>query len=1427
MHDAVRYWLGLTFGVGLLSGSWAAELPYGIGSWPEQGLGNHRAVVHVSEPAEAVWAHIEWRRRDLSPESKDIRVYDLTTGQRVSNVVPIAVTREYGDIVFQPVTAPGDYGVYYLPYNPGTGNFDNAGTYFAPEDTAEAQWLTAVQPHERWQQLPAAEVLRIEARQEFHRMDPMEVIATAAETEALLRRYPHESYLLFPEDRTRAIRMTDDLPYCWIKTGPGDQFTGEAQPGEYYCFQIGVWAARQSLPGLTLEISDLRGQSGKVIGREAITCFNLEGTDWLGRPLEKQLSVPAGKVQALWLGVQVPPEATGTYTGTVTVKPQAAPAKTVRVTLKVAGEVLEDGGVGELWRLARLKWLNSTLGLDDEVLPPFTPLQVAGNTIKCLLRQVRFGPLGLPASILSNDREILAEPMKLVLQTTGGPVEFQPVQTWRTKQTPAEVEQVTKAVSSIGEMATYSRMETDGCLMFTVRLKPTRDVALQDVRLELPVRKECAPYMMGLGKRGGYRPQSWQWQWDNSRANNMVWLGDADAGVQLQLRGPRDVWLPVAWTAADVPQSWSNGGRGGCDVAERGDSVLVKAYTGERTLRAGEMLELRFRLLVTPFKPIDPNHWNWRYGDVKGAGTVLHVHHGTPPNPYINYPFLTVPEFRSLVQEVKSIRTQRTAFGKLVYPAEGHLNPRQGSLHLWVSINFDPHAGSPGMAQYNQSLLSVDYPNGDAIGFYWNIDDRGPRAYVRKGSPDLNQYPILFGSHCPDWQRGQQHVLTLSWGEELAIYVDGEKKAGAPFVGTLETPLKGALISLQGDGFILDAFKTTDRPYVAGEPLNPTVDEHTLLLDTFDTWDGEAETRPERSMAEQGGKLSGTWRALPAEQGRQLALTFLEKPIPPKGVNIYYTVRELSNHVVEMWPLRSLGDEIFPTKPSVEMRVGDVVFGTTGGGYPWLQEHLVSGYRVAWRQPLPWLEDTDAAIETQGLSRWHNYYVEGLNWLMRETGVDGLYLDGIGYDREIMKRVAKVIFRNAPQGRINYHSGDNWSNPWDPDRRVSNANSTMEHFPYVSNLWFGEGYDYNMPPDYWLVEISGIPFGLTSEMLNYENGGNAYRGMIYGMSGRQHPSCTAMWAFWDEFGIQEAEWLGYWNPKCPVKTDHPGVLATVYRKPGKSLIALAHWPAARERMTATAGPTPAPTIDGALAPGEWEGAARLTGFTLHGSDESAPDQTEVFVAWDQQRLYLGVRCLQSGGQPKAEVRVRDGQTWTDDAIEFFIQPSLSEKTYYQFVGNSAGVFFDSQGVSGNDWNGPWEYQTSVHEGYWEGELSIPLAELGIVPGGLIGFNVCRDQQVPVARASCWSPVGGTFHDTDRFGQLRLAEGVPPTRQTAVAGGAERLAVHLQIDWQALGLDPMKAKLTAPAITAFQPAAQFEADGAIPVEVGKGWLLVVE
>jgi hypothetical protein len=236
--------------------------------------------------------------------------------------------------------------------------------------------------------------------------------------------------------------------------------------------------------------------------------------------------------------------------------------------------------------------------------------------------------------------------------------------------------------------------------------------------------------------------------------------------------------------------------------------------------------------------------------------------------------------------------------------------------------------------------------------------------------------------------------------------------------------------------------------------------------------------------------------------------------------------------------LRSLGDEVLSHGK--------------GNGFSWLQEHLDSNYIAAWFVP----ELKDAAIVNSGVSRWHNFYVEGLNWLAINEGIDGIYIDDVAFDRTTMKRVRKVLDRNRPGAIIDLHSANQYNVH---DGFASSTNLYLEHFPYINRLWFGEYFNYDSEPDYWLTEISGIPYGLMGEML--QDGGNAWRGMIFGMTARLPwaGDPTSVWNIMDKFGIQGSQMIGYWVPACPVKTDNPNVICTVYKKDKKSLISIASW----------------------------------------------------------------------------------------------------------------------------------------------------------------------------------------------------------------------------------------------------------------------------
>jgi hypothetical protein len=272
-------------------------------------------------------------------------------------------------------------------------------------------------------------------------------------------------------------------------------------------------------------------------------------------------------------------------------------------------------------------------------------------------------------------------------------------------------------------------------------------------------------------------------------------------------------------------------------------------------------------------------------------------------------------------------------------------------------------------------------------------------------------------------------------------------------------------------------------------------------------------------------------------------------------VKFYYTVRELSNHAAEIWAMRQLSNEIYsrPTCGSAK--------GASCGGAAWLQEQLGSTYGPAWFDQLQTPNGADAAIAQTGTAgRWLNYYIEGLRQSVADSPfINGIYYDGILFDRFTMLRVRKTLERNSKQHEplIDMHTGNDFTGS-----RRTDAVQYANHWAFVDSLWIGEGFSYDSPPNQWLLEISGMPFGVFSDMLGTPN---QYRGMLFGSTGRfgcSNP--TPMWQFWDAFGMQDTDMIGWWEPESPVNVtaaDADGPIhATAYVAKGKkTLLSLGSW----------------------------------------------------------------------------------------------------------------------------------------------------------------------------------------------------------------------------------------------------------------------------
>jgi hypothetical protein len=177
----------------------------------------------------------------VNPERKRIIVQDSVTGARVRNVVVRSVTREAGDIVFEPVSGKGTYFIYYLPYrNEGRSNYPR-GVYWRPDTTAESGWLKrAKMVSGAGRSVGIAKVVRFEAIDSFNTRYPMEVVATAKEVAGLKAQFKDSAFLVFPQNREYPIRMQKDLPYLWLEPFRGRALRGPALRGEYYAYQLGL-----------------------------------------------------------------------------------------------------------------------------------------------------------------------------------------------------------------------------------------------------------------------------------------------------------------------------------------------------------------------------------------------------------------------------------------------------------------------------------------------------------------------------------------------------------------------------------------------------------------------------------------------------------------------------------------------------------------------------------------------------------------------------------------------------------------------------------------------------------------------------------------------------------------------------------------------------------------------------------------------------------------------------------------------------------------------------------------------------------------------------------------------------------------------------------------------------------------------------------
>lgn len=746
------------------------EPPRAVARWDAESLGTQRAVIQVPTAAGAVRVTVPWRRSDSAPGAIRLILTD-STGARITNLVRARITQADGALAFEPVSGAGRYHLYWLPYA-GTmkANYPRI-TYLPPDERPAPAWLAAhglgsgstaesgaLAMSAAYAQLPAARVVRFESSDEWDRTDEMEWVASAEETAAAAARHATAPFIVFPETREHPIRLRRNLPVRWTRQAasapagsPGavGYITGVAQRGEFFVFQLGVWAHRGARGGLAVLPSPLIGEAGRLPSA-VIHPLTLRGKDWRGVPFSRRVDVAAGEVRALWFGIDVPYDArAGTYRGTIIIADSSGGRVAIPLALDVTADTIHVHGDDEAARLTRLRWLDSDIARDDGLVRPYTPVTVSGRTLGVLGRRITLGPDGLPAQITSQftaamtaangpPRPMLLGPASLnAMDPAGRPVPWTHGPLVITPLRPGAAEWRVTSRSGTLVRALRGRLEFDGTIEYEIALSTPTARSVGDVALTIPLRRPAVRWFMGMGRQGGERPEGYEWRWDRLSNQDAAWAGDVHGGLQLLLKDDHYV-RPLntnfyTLKPLILPRSWHNDGAGGCRFGD-GDPAgwQMRCFGGPRTLAPNDTLRFDFRLTVTPFRPLDPAaqfrtrffHAYAPVDSIRALGAnVVNVHHATPVNPWINYPFLEAAKLRAYADSAHAAGMRMK-----IYYTVRELTTR--APELWALRALDHEVFSPGAGgggRWLQEHLHDDYISA------WHVPEIGDAAVITNG----------------------------------------------------------------------------------------------------------------------------------------------------------------------------------------------------------------------------------------------------------------------------------------------------------------------------------------------------------------------------------------------------------------------------------------------------------------------------------------------------------------------------------------------------------------------------------------------------------------------------------------------------------------------------------------------------------------------
>ncbi len=149
-------------------------------------------------------------------------------------------------------------------------------------------------------------------------------------------------------------------------------------------------------------------------------------------------------------------------------------------------------------------------------------------------------------------------------------------------------------------------------------------------------------------------------------------------------------------------------------------------------------------------------------------------------------------------------------------------------------------------------------------------------------------------------------------------------------------------------------------------------------------------------------------------------------------------------------------------------------------------------------------------------------------------------------------------------------------------------------------------------------------------------------------------------------------------------------------------------------------------LDGHLDESSWANASKLENFSQYApsSEVTANSQTEVFMQYDDDNLYIGVRCYTKADKFSASTLKRDYGFMSNDNMTFIFDTYNDVTNAFVFGVNPFGANREAlisdggrdRGAFDDSWDNKWRAEAQRHEDNWTAELIIPFKAIRFKEG---------------------------------------------------------------------------------------------------------------